>query len=102
MSIEKVTFPREVEDIWEGKSDLAVDDEWRVVLAVECVKTFMEAFADFPVNGRIPQRVLTTFRESVALLQRFRDEGRLTSDESETLGKAEIVMAKLAARLRPY
>jgi hypothetical protein len=98
MAIENVAFPRDVADICEGTSRLAVAEEWRIVLAAECIKTFNEALTDFPANARVPQRVLATFRESIALLQKFRDEGKLTPEQSELLAKAEIVMVKLAAR----
>jgi hypothetical protein len=98
MAIENVAFPRDVADICEGTSRMAVAEEWRIVLAAECIKTFNEALTDFPANARVPQRVLATFRESIALLEKFRDEGKLTPEQSELLAKAEIAMVKLAAR----
>jgi hypothetical protein len=97
-SFENVTFPRDVADICEGLLGLTVAEEWRVALALECVKTFIEALADFPPGTTVPSRVLSTFRESIALLQRFRDEGKLTPEQSELLAKAEVILAKVAAR----
>jgi hypothetical protein len=96
-SAEDVNFSRDTADICEGSRELSVAEEWRIALAAECVKTFVQVLADVPPRTRVPARVLSSFRESVALLQKFRDEGKLTPEQSELLTKGEIVMAKLAA-----
>jgi hypothetical protein len=94
---EDVNFSRDTADICEGSRELSVAEEWRIALAAECVKTFVQVLADVPPRTRVPARVLSSFRESVALLQKFRDERKLTPEQSELLAKGEIVMAKLAA-----
>jgi hypothetical protein len=64
---------------------------------MECIKTFVQVLADLPPGTRVPSRVLSSFRESVALLQKYRAEGKLTSEQSESLAKAEVIVAKLVA-----
>jgi MTH538 TIR-like domain (DUF1863) len=92
-----VNFSRDAADICGGASRLAVAEEWRIDFASECVKTFIEVLDDVPLGTRVPPSVLSSFRESVALLQKARDQGKLTPDQSGLLAKAEIVVAKLPA-----
>jgi hypothetical protein len=96
-SAEDVNFSRDTADICEGTNSMEVAEKWRIALAAECVKTFVQVLADVPPRTRVPARVLTSFRESIALLQKFREQGKLTSEQSELLAKGEILMAKLAA-----
>jgi hypothetical protein len=97
-SAEDVHFSRDTADVCEGSSELSVAEEWRIVLAAECLKTFIQVLADVPSGTRVPARVLSSLRESIALLQKFREQGKLTPEQSELLDKAETVIAKLAAR----
>jgi len=97
-SAEDVGFSRDTADICEGASRLTVAEEWRIVLALDCIQTFVQVLADLPPGAKLPPRVLSSFRESIALLRKSRDEGKLTPDQSELLAKAEVVMAKLAVR----
>ena len=95
---EGVNLLHDVADVCGGATGLVVPDEWRIALASECVKALVVALADLPPGTRVPQRILSSFHESVVLLQKSKDEGKLTPDQSALLTKAEIVIAKYSER----
>jgi hypothetical protein len=46
----------------------------------------------------LPQRVVSSFEENVALLRKFEDEQKLTSEQMGLLNRAEILAAQLGQR----
>ncbi len=67
----------------------------RIALASECVKTFNQILAGLPRGNPIPERVSSSFERYVALLQTFRTERKLTSEQLDLLREAEILAAQL-------
>jgi hypothetical protein len=98
LSAEDMNSARDVADICERARGFTVADVWRIKLALECVETFSEVLADLPRDNRLPQRVVSSFEANVALLRKFEDERKLTSEQSGLLNKAEILSAQLAER----
>jgi hypothetical protein len=98
LSAEDMNSARDVADICERARSFTVADVWRIKLALECVETFSEVLADLPRDNRLPQRVVSSFEANVALLRKFEDERKLTSEQSGLLNEAEILVAQLEQR----
>lgn len=92
---EDLNSVRDAADVCEHANGLAVAEVWRIKLAVECVETFREVLADFPRGTRLPRRVISLFEANLAVLRKFRDERKLTSDQLDVLSKAEILAVRL-------
>jgi hypothetical protein len=98
LSAEDMNSARDVAEICERAPDAAVAEMWRMALALKCVETFSEVLADMPRDNRLPQRVISSFEANLAVLRRFEDERKLTSEQSRLLNKAELRAAQFAQR----
>jgi hypothetical protein len=98
LSSQDMNSARDVADICERARGFTVADVWRITLALKCVETFSDVLADLPRDNRLPQRVVSSFEANVAILRKFDDERKLTSEQSGLLNKAEILSAQLGER----
>jgi hypothetical protein len=92
---EDLNSAHDAADACERADSLNVADEWRIVLALECVDTFRQVLAGLPQGTQLPERVVSLFKANVAILRKFKDEGRLTPQQSAVLGGAEALEARL-------
>jgi hypothetical protein len=95
---EDVNSARDTAEICERAHGLDVAETWRIKLALKCVETFSVVLADAPRDDPLPQRVVSSFEENVALLRKFEDEQKLTSEQMGLLNRAEILAAQLGQR----
>jgi hypothetical protein len=97
-SSEVVNIETDAADICEHTSRLDVADVWRAALALECLETLTQGLTGLPKDAHLPQMVVSAVGTNVAILRKFKSEGKLTSEQSDLLDKAEILAARLAQR----
>jgi hypothetical protein len=97
-SSEVVNIETDAADICEHTSSLDVADVWRAALALECLETLTQGLTGLPKDAHLPQMVVSAVGTNVAILRKFKSEGKLTSEQSDLLDKAEILAARLAQR----
>jgi len=72
-----------------------VADARRIALAVKCIDVLSTGLDELPRNVYVPLRFLNSFGAIVATLQAFKEEGKLTPEQSALLTKAERILAQL-------
>jgi hypothetical protein len=75
-----------------------IPEEKRINIAFECVWTLSLAFDGSERDARLPKRLLSTFQTNLAALQKYGDEGKLTSEQSDMLNKARVLAEGLGQR----
>jgi hypothetical protein len=92
---EDVNSARDTADLCEGAAGLMNQDQIaetrRITLAVECVETFSQVLEALPDGTAVPLRVTSSFERYLALLREFKNQRKLTAEQAEVLGRAEIV-----------
>ncbi len=82
-------------DACERADSMNVSDQWRIALALECVDTFRQVLGGLPQDARLPERVVSLFRANVAILQKLKDQGKLTPQQLAVLANAQALEARL-------
>lgn len=97
-SSEVVNIETDAADICELTSSLAVADVWRITLAFECLETLTQGLTGLSKDAHLPHMLVSAVKTNLAILRKFKTEGKLTSEQSDLLDKAEILAARLAQR----
>jgi hypothetical protein len=89
---------RDAADVCEDASTIVatkpIIEARRILLASECVDTFVLFIDDLPAGTPVPNRVLASFQRYLAMLRTFKTEQKLSPEQVESLSKAET-LAKL-------
>ncbi len=98
-SAENLNYERDAADLCEDAGGVIAmynfSDADRISLAFECVSTLSLAFDGSPQDARLPPRLISMLETNLAVLRKYGDAGELTSEQSDTLNKAETLAAHL-------
>jgi hypothetical protein len=72
-----------------------VPETERVTIAYECVSTFAVVLDGHSRDMHLPPRVISMFRNNLAELRRYGDEGKLTAEQSAALTDAEALAKQI-------
>jgi hypothetical protein len=72
-----------------------VSESKRIGLATKCVRVLSSDFEDLAKDTRIPRTFIRSFEADVAILQKFEDDGRLTSQQSDVLATGNALVDKM-------
>jgi TIR domain len=67
----------------------------RIALATKCVRVLSSDIDDLAQDARVPRSFIWSFDTIVAILQKFGDAGKLTSEQSEVLVTGKALLAQL-------
>jgi hypothetical protein len=78
-----------------------VPEARRITLAVKCVAVLSARLDELSHDARVPLTFISAFEANVAILEKFKDAGKLTSQQIEILNEAKLLLAQLKERSRP-
>ncbi len=67
----------------------------RIAFAVKCVRVLSSGIPDLAKDARVPRSFIWSFDEDIAILQKFADAGKLTSEQSDVLATGKTLLAQL-------
>jgi hypothetical protein len=67
----------------------------RIALATKCVRVLSSDIEDLAEDARVPRSFIWSFDTIVAILQKFGDAGKLTSEQSEVLATGKVLLVQL-------
>jgi hypothetical protein len=73
----------------------------RIAIAVKCMDVLSDGLGELPSDARVPLRLISSLESDLAILQGFKDAGKLTPEQLESLAKAENLLAQLRQRRQP-
>jgi hypothetical protein len=101
-SSELLIIKADAADICERASAKAamdnVSEARRIAFAVKCVSVLSYGLDDLPEDVHVPLTLIAYLEDEVAALQKLKDAKKLTSQQLESLAKAEIALAQLRRR----
>ena len=72
-----------------------VPENQRVALATKCVRVLSYDIVDLSQDARVPKSFIWSFEADVAILRKFADAGKLTTEQTDTLAKGEALVVQL-------
>jgi hypothetical protein len=101
-STELLTIKADAADICERESDKAVAENVpearRIAFAVKCVVVLSDGLDELSKDADVPVRLTSYLERTLVILEALSDAGKLTTEQSESVGKAGILVERLQQR----
>jgi len=99
---ELLNLARDAADICERghRSDAAQNapEARHIALALKCINVMIEGLGRLPPRSRLPQGVLDSFEENLAILRNAEVDRKLTSEQADVLHEADVFIEQFERR----